>query len=246
MKTLIISLIVFLFLAVGYTVTKAAYPEVVVTLTDGSSYGITFLGVNDKTYSYNVREISGKNLSHFVLELPFCLEKEAFVSWTPVDGVLGHDPTTGGDGIKWNTESEFTQGIFTFELDEQYAVGEVDVYFKAATMVNSGKILGPLCESVSPTSTTTPTETPTSTVTATETETPTFTATAEAPTATMTPTNTDTPVPTETNVVEDTATPTLTVTVTTELPTNESDGIEPKKLKVFMPLITKQHEMFDK
>lgn len=249
MKSLVVSFVVVLFLVAGYAVTQAAYPEVVVALSDGSSYGITFLGVTEKTYSYNVREISGKNLSHFVLELPLCLEEEAFVSWTPVDGVMGHDPTTGGDGIKWNTESSFTEGVFSFTLDKAYTVGDITVYMKAATMFNSGLIQGPLCNnvvpSVTPTVTLEDTATNTPTVTNTVTSTPVVTDIA-TPTLTDTPTNVNTATPTIVNTpITETPTPviiapplppgTWTPTPISTAPTNEIEVGEPKRL--FLPLV---------
>lgn len=245
-KFLLIFILLLILILMCYQVTQASYPETVVTLSDGSSYGITFLEVTDKTYSYQVREISGKNLSHFVLELPLCLDEEAFVSWYPQDGVLGKYPTTEATGIKWNTDSAFTYGIFSFTLDENYELGDVTVYFKAATMVNHGVVLGPLCNDIVVTSTQTAThtveadtDTPEPTPTPTNTGTPTVT-----PTLTSTPTETDTALPTVTPTATYFApplpfgTPTFTPTAT-DLPTNEGETNEPKRVVIHLPVYRK-------
>ena len=94
-------------------------------LTDGetSSYGITYLGQTGNTWSYQVDEIDGRDLSHWLLSINTCLNK--IVSATPNGAEIGTDSSTGVAGIKWNVaRSDFSSGTFSFTLDDNYPVGD--------------------------------------------------------------------------------------------------------------------------
>lgn len=234
-KVAITLLIIFLLCILYFNVTQA-YSEVTISLSDGSTYGVTLLETDELTYTYHVREISGKDLSHFVFGIELCVNKEAVVLGT--DGyILGKDPTTEIDGIKWNTESDFTEGDFSFTLDNIYPTEFITVAVKAGTMVNYGQIEGPSCIEPVPTGTNTRRPTATATVTNTVVEEPTATETVtptEFPVHTQTPTETFTPVFAP-PLPHGTPTPTATLGV----PKNEPEVNEPLNRKFFLPLLRK-------
>jgi Flp pilus assembly protein TadG len=141
-----------------------------------SKYEITYLGRNNKTYSYNVREVSGRDLSHWDLGIENCLGE--IVSWSPTGGYsAGTDGSTGFVGIKWDVAESFSQGQFSFTLREVYPVGTVRALAKAGTKSAQIDIAGPDCSAQL-----TPTPVPTNEPTPTPTPTPVPTTTP-APTA---------------------------------------------------------------
>jgi Flp pilus assembly protein TadG len=87
--------------------------------TAEASYNVQFRGATNhgdgtSTWTYYVEELSGKDLSHWTLGLPSCVSVER-TSVTPSQGVeYGLDPTTGVNGIKWDTTDNFSSGEFSF------------------------------------------------------------------------------------------------------------------------------------
>ena len=117
-----------------------------VQLPDGenSSYAITYLGQTGTTWSYQVDEIQGRDLSYWLLNIDTCLDH--VVSYTPNGAIIGTDGTSGLAGIKWNVASQFTDGTFSFTLDEVYPSGEVDALANATTTFGTVSIRGPICD----------------------------------------------------------------------------------------------------
>jgi len=211
-------------------------PSSIVTLPDGSSYDIvcTLSGV---TLTCDINKLSGKDLSHWVLDLGIC--NEAVLSTDPPSAFTPNDPTTGATGWKFEPITDQT-ATYTLTLNALYATGTITTTLKAGALGNyaSGLVEGPNCQVVDPTAT------PTDTVTPEPTETPTST-----PTPTMTLTDpfvpTSTPTPTETATEEATNTPTVTPTITiqpleptptgTEGPTGEGVVAEPPRPLYYLP-----------
>jgi hypothetical protein len=131
--------------------------------TDGNSYQIDFLGTSNGglTWSYKVTEVSGKDLSHWVLGL--CMGKDAVTGWSPAAGagiekveLVYPDPTTHLSGIKWDVKDDYNGDgnddgdvlEFSFTLDAVYPVGTTEVGIKTGGKDNktaTGFIAGPHC-----------------------------------------------------------------------------------------------------
>ncbi len=117
-----------------------------VQLDDGkaSSYGITYLGQTGNTWSYQVEEIAGRDLSHWLLGIDSCLSN--IVSATPSGAEIGTDGSTGVAGIKWNVNDNFSSGTFAFTLDNSYPSGLVQALAKAGATYGTVSIRGPICD----------------------------------------------------------------------------------------------------
>ncbi|MGI6209145.1 MAG: MSCRAMM family protein, partial [Anaerolineae bacterium] len=118
------------------------------TIVFGSnSYSVQFLGRQGNTWSYYVKELGGKNLSHIAFEV--CAEIVDFTPKAGTNGVSsvqkGYDATTGISGIKWNFNYSFREGTFSFTLNGDYPMGQVRVGAKAGTSYGTGTIIGPVC-----------------------------------------------------------------------------------------------------
>lgn len=244
-----------------------AQSNTIVILGD-SSYRIELVFTDGKVWTYKITELYGRDLSHFTIGIPSCVE--SIVSTDPEATAIDLDPTTNITGAKWDLTNEFSTGLFTIILDDYYEQQIVDVAFKAGNDFAIGITYGPNCSNLiptttptntstptatathtetvtaTPTQTNTPTVTPIATVTTTPTSTPTSTPTvASTASVTPTPTNTETvtavetptSTPTATLIATSVSTPTATPTVTEEAPTNEEEGVEPKKSMMFLPLV---------
>lgn len=125
---------------------------------DGNTYSVEFLGVTDHgdgtyTWSYEVKELAGKDLSHWTLALCFSLDD--VVGHTKPSGATafekGTDPTTGVTGVKWEVNDDFEEGIFTITVDEAYAVTTTPSVSSAVktggrgSKVGYGLVEGPDC-----------------------------------------------------------------------------------------------------
>jgi hypothetical protein len=91
-----------------------------------------------------VTEVSGRDLSHWLLGIVTCVDPSHIVSATPGYSV-GYDGSTGFTGIKWDVNDPFTTGVFTFTLDADYPAGTVEVLVKAGNTFATGDIRGPIC-----------------------------------------------------------------------------------------------------
>jgi uncharacterized membrane protein YkoI len=123
-----------------------------ITLGDGSSYDISLEQHVGNKWTYRVKEISGKDLSHWVLGVGNCAKVQshddpANTSW----GGLGKDGSTGFYGIKWDTGDGFSNALFSFTLDKDYPAKAIDVLAKAGSKNSGaghaiGQIMGPDCQ----------------------------------------------------------------------------------------------------
>lgn len=117
-----------------------------VQLADGqdSSYGITYLGQTGNTWSYQVDEIRGRDLSYWLLNINTCLSN--IVSYAPGGAAIGVDSATNKSGIKWDVSSDFASGTFSFTLDDSYPAGTVRALANAQTTFGTVSIRGPICD----------------------------------------------------------------------------------------------------
>ncbi|HXF60976.1 MAG TPA: pilus assembly protein TadG-related protein, partial [Caldilineaceae bacterium] len=109
-----------------------------------SQYEITFLSHVGNTWTYQVRELAGHDLSHWNLGIDTCLSQ--VVSSDPPGAELGVDGSTGFNGIKWNVNDDFSIGVFSFTLDGDYPAGVVEAQVKAANQAGTVPIRGPICD----------------------------------------------------------------------------------------------------
>ncbi|MGQ9786373.1 MAG: SdrD B-like domain-containing protein, partial [Anaerolineae bacterium] len=105
---------------------------------------VAWISVVDRTWTYTVTEISGRDLSHWLLGIVTCVDPSHIVSATPGYSV-GYDGSTGFTGIKWEVNDPFTTGVFTFTLDTDYPAGTVEALVKAGNTFATGDIRGPIC-----------------------------------------------------------------------------------------------------
>ncbi|MGC8879601.1 MAG: SdrD B-like domain-containing protein [Anaerolineae bacterium] len=105
---------------------------------------VAWLSVVDRTWTYTVTEVSGRDLSHWLLGIVTCVDPSHIVSATPGYSV-GYDGSTGFTGIKWDVEDPFKTGVFTFTLDTDYPAGTVEALVKAGNAFATGNIRGPIC-----------------------------------------------------------------------------------------------------
>ena len=113
-----------------------------------SAYEITFISVINNTWKYRVREVAGRDLSHWNLGIVNCMNKVVTNSPTPGGATIGTDGT-GFAGIKWDVAGSFRDGYFTFTLDDNYAIGTVQAQAKAGTAYQDLPIAGPNCDALS-------------------------------------------------------------------------------------------------
>lgn len=212
-----------------------------IILPDGSTFNIGLKSHTGNTWVYEVSEVSGKDLSHFVLGI--CPNR--VVSTSPVYSGVGTDPTTGVTGYKWDLKDSFVSGLYTIIMDSDYPTGMITVAAKAGNGFATGTVEGPDCSNsnlptatptvtrtpfVKPTDDEPPTRTPTPTNTTTSTPTSTATSTSTS-TSTVTPTSTQTPTTTPTIM------PLVSPTPTLGDPTGEEEGQEPQKRQIYLPVI---------
>jgi len=118
-----------------------------IALPDGSTYKISLESHEGNTWSYRVQEISGKDLSHWVLGLSSRCNVTAHEDAGQIYGDVGTDGSTGFDGIKWDIANDaFNEGVFSFTLDKDYPAGLLEVLVKASTGDNTSHIMGPTCD----------------------------------------------------------------------------------------------------
>lgn len=138
-------------------------PDEVTLSTGSSSFFIEFLGTSTDglTWTYRVTELSGKDLSHWILGL--CpAAYDSVVSWSPtvgpgIEGVelVDPDPTTGVSGIKWDLKDNFDPNCvdrdtreFSVTLDTLFPIGTTEVGIKTGgrgSKTATGFIAGPHC-----------------------------------------------------------------------------------------------------
>lgn len=114
-----------------------------IVLPDGSTFDIELVSHGGGSYTYQVSEVSGKDLSHWLLEFGLCAEH--LVSANPAGYETGVDGSTGRTGIKWNVPDGFTTGVFTIQLDADYPIGPTTVVAKAGNGFATATVDGPVC-----------------------------------------------------------------------------------------------------
>lgn len=140
--------IVFLSLVIlSFAVTSYADDQTVrISLNDNkdSQYEVSLVGHEGNTWTYNVKELNGRSLSHWDLGISACLDH--ITDYTPQSGFdQGTDGSTGFVGVKWDLAESFTEGSFSFTLDGDYATGTVEALAKAGNKYATGSIIGPDC-----------------------------------------------------------------------------------------------------
>jgi len=117
-----------------------------ITLGDGSQYEITLQSHNGNTWTYFVKEITGKSLSHWNLGIQPCLDKGAVVSSSPSGDVK--DGSTGFQGMKWDVGDGFTEDTFSITLNGDYPETTIEAQAKAGELGNerTGDVKGPDCD----------------------------------------------------------------------------------------------------
>jgi type IV pilus assembly protein PilY1 len=118
-----------------------------IALPDGSTYKISLESHKGNIWSYRVQEISGKDLSHWVLGLSNSCNVTAHEDDGQDYGGVGTDGSTDFYGIKWDIANDaFNEGVFSFTLDKDYPAGLLEVLVKASTGDNRSHIMGPICD----------------------------------------------------------------------------------------------------
>jgi len=107
---------------------------------------------NQTTFSYMVVGASAPHdLSHFDIGIPSCTPPLLIASTSPTQAIsFGVDPTTGVDGIKWDTSLSTTDSrTYSIGFIGNVAEGSVQVAVKASNEFEIANLPGPSCEVVS-------------------------------------------------------------------------------------------------
>ena len=116
-----------------------------ITLGEGSEYCIGLLSHEGLDWVYSVKELDGKDLSHWNLGIKACMDKGAVVSSSPTGDVK--DGSTTFEGMKWNVDEDSTEWTFTITLDADYPETAILAQAKAGEPGNerTGEVMGPDC-----------------------------------------------------------------------------------------------------
>lgn len=118
----------------------------------GVSYGgrVYDSATNQTTFTYTVAGTSAAphDLSHFDIEIPSCTPPLLIAATAPTQAVsFGVDPTTGVDGIKWDTGLKVSETrTYSISFIGSVAEGAVGVAVKASNEFELGSLPGPSCE----------------------------------------------------------------------------------------------------
>ena len=109
--------------------------------------GKTVDGAGQSTWTYNVTEVQGNNLSYWDLGINECLTH--IVSTSPNGGFSEHPNGQGSlegfAGVKWTVNGGFTSGQFSVTLDSDYPVASVEALAKVRDDWDTAPIAGPDC-----------------------------------------------------------------------------------------------------
>ena len=128
----------------GSTTTPDSTPKT--TTSNGKSFDLKEVTTHPdgtKTWTYEVCEISGHDLSNWVLGTGSC----QVVSATPSQGFekVSSDPNSGLSGVKWNTGT--IKGCVTYSVTTVGGTQTlIPVSAKASTGVSYGYVTGPKCD----------------------------------------------------------------------------------------------------
>jgi hypothetical protein len=116
-----------------------------ITLGDGSQYEVKLQSHLGNTWTYSVKELSGKSLSHWNVGIKACMDKGAVVSSSPTGDTV--DGSTSFEGMKWDVSEGFTEGTFSITLDADYPETTILAQAKAGKPGNerTGEVMGPDC-----------------------------------------------------------------------------------------------------
>ncbi len=121
----------------------------IVTLGDGESkYEIYLESHVGNTWTYSVKEVAGKSLSHWNVGIQSCIDNNSITAHSPVQNYDITDGSTSFEGIKWDVEESFTSGTFSFTLNADYPeITTIKVQAKAGSRGNerTGTVTGPDC-----------------------------------------------------------------------------------------------------
>jgi hypothetical protein len=112
-----------------------------------SSFTVELFSHVGSTWTYEVTEVRGRDLSHWNLGIVCVLDH--IQSYDPTNGEIGTDGSTGFVGIKWEVSTAFSSGFFSFTLDGDYPEGDVPALVKAGNDHNTGMVRGPVCTNMS-------------------------------------------------------------------------------------------------
>jgi len=116
-----------------------------ITLGDGSQYEVKLQSHLGNTWTYSVKELSGKSLSHWNLGIKACMDKNAVEGSSPTGDTV--DGSTSFEGMKWDVTEGFTEGVFSITLDADYPETTILAQAKAGKLGNerTGEVMGPDC-----------------------------------------------------------------------------------------------------
>jgi hypothetical protein len=116
-----------------------------IILGDGSQYEIKLQSHDGNTWTYFVREVKGKSLSHWNLGIQSCMDKGAVVDSSPKGDET--DGSTSFKGMKWDVGDGFTEGTFSITLNGDYPEATIKAQAKAGKRGNerTGDVKGPDC-----------------------------------------------------------------------------------------------------
>ena len=90
-----------------------------------------------------MREVSGRDLSYWSLGIQNCLDH--IDGSSPGGALIGPDSLTGFPGIKWVVNNQFTEGIFSFTLDNDYRTGSALALINGSGNIAASSIAAPDC-----------------------------------------------------------------------------------------------------
>jgi hypothetical protein len=112
------------------------------------SYGGRVFDGSQTTFTYIVSGTGAPpDLSHFDVEIPHCVPPLEVIAFSPTDAVeFGVDPTTGVDGIKWDSPLGMNETrTYTLTFFGFVAEGTVVVAVKDGDGFTTGSLPGPSC-----------------------------------------------------------------------------------------------------
>jgi len=113
-----------------------------------TSIEIDFMSHVNNTWTYQVSELTGRDLGYWMADLGSCLGH--LISSSP-PAIVETGKNAPMFGLKWEVDEEFTSGQFSFTLDADYPADVMQVLVKAGNKTNTGEILGPICDTFAPT-----------------------------------------------------------------------------------------------
>lgn len=126
-------------------------PPTIISIDDNknTSFSVQLVSVVGTTWTYEVKELSGRDLSHWNLGIP-CVIND-IDSANPSSGFsTGIDGSTGFHGIKWDVKDNFDSGLFSITLGSVHDYAWVDALVKAGRGSAVGKVIGPVCNDRTP------------------------------------------------------------------------------------------------